>query len=182
MKKGVLWGVVAAVVLSAGTAGLFWADNAYSARLARDIQNRFQDGILLREDYVPLTPEESMFLYQQTASPIRPLTSGGSRLEKIWTPYLPDYGSGLQLTEEEDGSSWRLGYQTLDGLEVQAYYVEGEQQKLTIYAPEADLEVTLTGSGAGQQMSYRTHARRMPTPSGLWTALREELHYRLSAI
>ena len=182
MKKGVLWGVVAAVVLSAGTAGLFWADDAYSARLARDIQNRFQDGILLREDYVPLTPEESMVLYQQTASPIRPLAAGGNRLEKIWTPYLPDYGSGLQLTEEEDGSSWRLGYQTLDGLEVQAYYVEGAQQKLTVYAPQADLEVTLTGSGAGQQMSYRAHARRMPTPSGLWTALREELHYRLSAI
>ena len=49
---------------------------------------------------------------------------------------------------------------------------------MTVYLPEADLEVRLTG-GDQAAMAYTAHARRPSTPALLWTALTAELSYRL---
>lgn len=92
-------------------------------------------------------------------------------------PYLPDYGSDLSLTVPKAGR-WRLSYRTLDGLEVTADYTHAGQEALTVYLPEADLEVRLTG-GDQAAMAYTAHARRPATPALLWTALTAELSYRL---
>ena len=179
MKKRFLCGLLAAVaVVAAGTAGLLWVDGAYCGRLAEDTQDRFREGVLLQEDFEPLTPEESMLLYQRTMSPIHVLSAGAGH-EKLWTPYLPDYGSDFALTAGQEPACWQLSYKTLDGLEIQAYYREGLQEELQVYLPEPDLLVVLTGMGEGQRLDYQAHARRGLSASGLWAALRAELSYRL---
>lgn len=59
-----------------------------------------------------------------------------------------------------------------------ADYTHAGQEALTVYLPEADLEVRLTG-GDQAAMAYTAHARRPSTPALLWTALTAELSYRL---
>ena len=182
MKRGIVALALTAAVAVGGAALLLWADRAYAARLAGETRDRFRDGILLGEDFVPLAPGESVLLYEETLSPVSALSAGESRTEKIWAPYLPDYGSGLSLTQGTEGG-WGLSYQTLDGLEVSAdYTAEGVQRALTVYLPEPDLEVRLTGTGEDQEMTYAAHARRGASLAALWSALGEEVGHRLDII
>lgn len=180
IRKRIFCALTAVALLAAGSAGLlFLADGQYAARLAGEIRTRFQGGVLMDETFSPLPPSDSVLLFQRAASPIRPLSlnTSSSGDASVLIPYLPDYGSDLSLTVPKAGR-WRLSYRTLDGLEVTADYTHAGQEALTVYLPEADLEVRLTG-GDQAAMAYTAHARRPATPALLWTALTAELSYRL---
>lgn len=175
-KRRGLCVLLCAALLLGGAAGLFlWADRQYAHRLAEQTRTRYQDGVLQGEDFRPLDGAESAVLFERAAAPPALLSTGTGDAEPaaVLAPYLPDYGSNLDL-RRTDGL-WRLSYHTLDGLEVRAYYSAAGQAALQVYLPEPDLEVRFIG----EVMSYTPHARRSVSLSGLWTALTFELSVRL---
>lgn len=181
-KRRMLCCLAAAILLAAVTAvatGLsLWADRQYSARLAQETAIRFQDGVLLDRELAPLSPEDSVILFQQATSAVQPLVLStlpepSSAKAELLIPYLPDYGSDLGLSTTAAGQ-WQLFYRTLDGLEVTARYALSGVEGLDIYLPQPDLEVRLTGV-APAQVDYTPHARRPVTPVQLWAALTAQI-------
>lgn len=178
-KRRMLCGLITITLLAAAAVELLhWADRQFAARLAQETYIRFQDGVLLDREFAPLSPEDSMVLFQHAAGSQLLLLSTVSPASpaEVLIPYLPDYGSELELSTP-DANRWRLSYRTLDGLEVAADYTHAGQEWLSIYLPAPDLEVRLDG-GVPPVMDYTSHARRPVTPSLLWTALRTELSYQ----
>ena len=138
--------LLCAALLLGGAAGLFlWADRQYTRRLAERTRIRYQDGVLQGEDFRPLDGAASAVLFERAAVSPAPLSAGtdGADPAGVLIPYLPDYGSNLDLSRTD--GLWRLSYHTLDGLEVRAHYSAAGQEALQVYLPEPDLEVRFTG-------------------------------------
>lgn len=172
-QKGAICGLLCAALLLGGATGLFaWADGRYAQRMTREIEARYHGGVLQGEDFQPLDGRTAALLLDQAAAPVVLLGSQNTRAEEVLLPYLPDYGSDLELRVVEGG--WHFSYRTLDGLELLVRYSPSGQEALTVYLPSPDLEVCITGQGT----DYTPHARRGVTLPGLWTALTTELKYR----
>lgn len=184
LKRRALCAVLCAALLLSGAAGLLhWADGQYARRLAGEIWARYADGVLQGEDFQPLTGAESVLLLERAASPITLLSTAARGPESVLIPYLPDYGSDLDLRREE--ALWRLSYRTLDKLEVQADYSAAGPESMTVYLPGPDLEVRMAWNRLHPQVGMQSqgftpHARRGVTLSGLWTALTAELERKFS--
>lgn len=178
IKRRALCAALCAALLFSGAAALLrWADGQYARRLASEVGARYAGGVLQGEDFQPLSGAESVLLLERAGSPVALLSAAARGPEAVLIPYLPDYGSDLDLRRE--GDLWRLSYRTLDKLEVRADYSAAGPKAMAVYLPEPDLEIRMTWQEAEPSLDFTPHARRSVTLSGLWTALRAELGRRM---